>query len=168
MNSWEIARLLVRIAKGDDGALAHLYQKTAKGVYAFLYSYLRNKEDTEDALQTVYLKVKRGASSFSEGTNGKAWLLQIAKNHALNELKRKDKVLPLDSVAEPSTEGGFGVVGDAMQRVLNHEEQRIIILHVLWGYRHREIAKITDCPVGTITSKYKRAIDKLRQALKEE
>jgi RNA polymerase sigma-70 factor (ECF subfamily) len=54
-----------------------------------------------------------------------------------------------------------------MDRALTDEEQRIIILHVLWGYKHREIGKILDCPTGTVTSKYKRAIEKMRKALKE-
>ena len=41
---------------------------------------------------------------------------------------------------------------------LDEEEQRIVTLHVLWGYKHREIADIIGSPTGTVTSKYKRAI----------
>ena len=51
---------------------------------------------------------------------------------------------------------------------LSEEEQRIVTLHVQWGYKHRELAQILGCPTGTVTSKYKRAIEKLRKALKEE
>ena len=55
-----------------------------------------------------------------------------------------------------------------MRRVLDEEEQRILILHVIWGYKHKEIATILQRPLGTITSKYKRAADKLKVAWKEE
>ena len=58
-------------------------------------------------------------------------------------------------------------VFDAMQRVLDVEENTIVVLHVLWGYRHREIAAMLNCPVGTVTSKYKRAVEKLKRELKE-
>lgn len=56
---------------------------------------------------------------------------------------------------------------EILKRELDEEEQRIVILHVLWGYKHREIAGILQCPLGTVTSKYKRAAAKLRAAWKE-
>ena len=59
-------------------------------------------------------------------------------------------------------------VTDMMERVLTEEERRLIVLHVLWGYKHRELAQMLGVPTGTVTSKYKRAIEKLRRAWKEE
>ena len=55
-----------------------------------------------------------------------------------------------------------------MERILSEDEQRIVTLHVVWDYKHREIAEILGCPTGTVTSKYKRAIEKLKKSLKEE
>ena len=55
-----------------------------------------------------------------------------------------------------------------MQRVLTEEEQRIVTLHVVWNYKHREIAEMLGVPTGTVTSKYKRSIEKLKNAFKEE
>lgn len=169
MSGTDINRLLILTARGDDTAFSDLYLSTRRGVYAFLYSYFHNREDTEDAMQTVYLKIKTNAKSFQADTNGRAWILQIAKNHALNVLKKNKREASLDDIKEPAAHGvAVGAVTDAMQRCLSEEEQRVVILHVLWGYRHREIAKMLDCPTGTITSKYKRAIAKLKTELKEE
>lgn len=167
MNERQIDKLLAGIARGDNAALEELYAKTSRGVYSFLYSYLKNRERTEDALQTVYLKVKLNADSYRPGTNGRAWLLQIAKNQALNDVKANRRVeytdIPEASVSPPTC----GVVTDTMNRVLSEEERYIVNLHVLWGYKHREIAEQLGCPTGTVTSKYKRSISKLKEALKE-
>ena len=57
---------------------------------------------------------------------------------------------------------------DLITRVLTEEEQKIVTLFVLWDYKHREIAEMLDCPIGTVTSKYKRAIGKLKKYLEEE
>lgn len=68
---------------------------------------------------------------------------------------------------EVSYDFEYNSVTDVMQRVLSLEEQRIVTLHVLWDYKHREIGQALDMPTGTVTSKYKRAIEKLRNVLKE-
>lgn len=167
MKRAETDRLLQRISRGDNAAFEELYIKTRKGVYAFLYTYVHRKADAEDLMQTVYLKIKTNIAQYRHGSNGPAWILQIAKNLALNEIKKASRVQLAEDVVVP--DGGFeyGTVTDAMTRALSDEEQRIITLHVLWGYKHREIADILGCPTGTVTSKYKRAISKMKEALKE-
>ena len=168
MDVRQIDGLLVKISRGDNAAFEELYNCTKKGVFSFLYSYFKNYENTEDAMQTVYLKVKLGIGQYRHGTNGRAWLLQIAKNQALNELAKNSRVEYGDGFVVPIEPKLSGGVMEAMNKVLSEEEQRIVTLHVLWGYRHREIAKEMNCPTGTVTSKYKRSIAKLKEALKEE
>lgn len=172
MKGAEIDKLLQKTASGDNEAFELLYARTKRGVFSFLHSYFNNYADTEDAMQTVYLKIKTNVDSYRFGTNGRAWILQIAKNHALNELKRKRQTLNWESaetvlpavpprVRETSVE-------DVLRRALSPDERRIVILHVLWKYKHREIAEMFSCSTGTVTSKYKRAIAKLKKELKEE
>ena len=174
MNSKELDRLLTSIAAGDDVALETLYTATKKGVFSFLLTYLKQFDMAEDAMQTVYLKIKMHAGQYTPHTNAKAWILQIAKNTALTELKRGSRIASLTELDEndPSLAVhptfATGSVTATMERVLTEEERRIVVLHVLWGYRHREIAEMYGMPVGTVTSKYKRAIAKLKKALKEE
>ncbi len=173
MDKTEIDGLLRLIAIGDNAAFERLYMQTRRGVYAFLYTYFHNAADTEDALQSVYLKIKMNIIGYRAGTNARAWILQIAKNHALNELRRRKAESISDEVVAANAseiwqdiENSSGIT-DVMQSVLSEEEQRIVTLHVLWNYKHREIAEMLECPLGTVMSKYKRSIEKMRRALKE-
>lgn len=166
MDNRETDRLLSSIRAGSDEAFAELYVKTKRGIFSFLYTYYHNFEDTEDAMQTAYLKIKTNIGSYRPGTNGRAWLLEVAKNVALNDIRKKKK-----AEAEITAEPGYfefddGSVTDLMERNLTADEARIVTLHVLWNYKHREIAKIMNLPLGTVTSKYKRSVEKLRNALK--
>lgn len=172
MNRIHINKLLSKIASGDQQAFEQLYIETSKGVFSFIYTYLHNYHDTEDAMQDVYLKIKQGIDQYRPGSNGPAWILQIAKNHALNicSYQNRHPLVDIDEVVAVAEQDGISTVGgvmDTMQRLLTEEEQRIVTMHVLWGYKHREIAKELRCPTGTVTFKYKRAIDKLKTALKD-
>lgn len=172
MNKREIDALLRKVARGDNNAFAKLYEHTRKGVYAFIYSYLSNPTDCEDLMQIVYLKIKTGISGYKAGTNGIAWILQIAKNASLNFIRSKREVQSLDQITELKGNAfedqtiKKSALLTAIKKELNEEEQRILILHAVWNYKHKEIAKMLDLPIGTITSKYKRAREKLKKTLK--
>ncbi len=170
MKARELDKLLIRIQDGDNVAFELLYENTRRGVYSFLYTYFHNQADTEDAMQSVYLNVKRGIHTYKHGSNATAWILQIAKNLALNEIRKKRREVPTEEIDLGSTphEGGRYEITDLMQRTLSEEEQRIVTLHVLWNYKHREIGEMLELPTGTVTSKYKRSIEKLKNALTED
>ena len=167
MNTNKTDKLLKRIATGDDDAFEELYILTRKGIYSFLYSYFHNHADTEDGVQTVYLKIKQNILQYNRGTNGSAWMLQIAKNYALSSIKRRRPSEVYEELTIPVSDNYSGGLIETMQRTLSEEEQRIMVLHIVWGYKHREIAILLNCPTGTITSKYKRSLKKMRDALKE-
>ena len=163
MKNRQIDRLLVGMQGGSNDDFAALYEGTRRGVYSFIYSYLHNHHATEDVMQTVYLKIKMNVSTYRPGTNGRAWILQIAKNLALSELEKMNRI---DSEAElPPSEDMIehGEVTEIIKRVLTNEEERIVVLHVIWGYKHREISRLLGLPLGTVTSKYKRATEKVRK-----
>lgn len=172
MNKREIDSALIKTASGDNDAFERLYEETKRGVYSYLFSYFDNEADCEDAMQDTYLKIKQNIHRYTPGTNGLAWILQIAKNTALNMIRAKRTRNEAVYTEEPTV--GLEnyelkeTLMSIMKRVLDEDEQRIIILHSIWGYKHKEIAKIIDKPIGTVTSKYKRAVDKLKTAWKEE
>lgn len=174
MKKREIDAALGMIAAGDNVAFERLYVETKGGVYAFLYSYFDNRADCEDAVQTVYLKIKTNISQYRLGTNGLAWILQIAKNTALSALRTEASARKAQGAAcaasyETSDNAMLkNSLMSCMKRALDEDEQRIIVLHAVWGYKHKEIAEMLGCPLGTVTSKYKRAVDKMKTALKEE
>ena len=56
MKRAEINSVLTKIAEGDERAFERLFEETKGGVYSFVYSYMKNREDSEDVVQTVYLR----------------------------------------------------------------------------------------------------------------
>lgn len=174
MNKKEINTLLVKIQEGDNQAFEYLYEQTSRGMYSFIYSYMKNSMDTEDVLQLTYMKIKNNISSYKEGSNGLAWILQIGKNTALNELRSMQNYqkvqADLSMNVQESSSNSYKekTILNIMKKVLTEEEQQIITLHVIWNYRHKDIASLLDIPIGTVTSKYKRAIAKVKAAWKEE
>ena len=169
MKKAEVDKLLCRVADGDNNAFEQLYIKTGRGVFAFVLSYLHSRQDAEDVVQNVYLKIKTSVCGYRRGTNATAWILQIAKNSAIDFLRQRKQQVYLDEIENVGKEDEIsgGEVMTAIETTLNEEEQRIVILHVLWGYKHHEIGKILSLPTGTVTSKYKRSIEKLQKVLKE-
>lgn len=166
MDNKILNKLLLKIADGNDDALASLYEITKKGVFAFV-SYYLSKEDAEDVMQDVYLLIRANANKFQPDTNAKAWILQIAKNQSLNKLKKAKRCVPLNAAAQKGDYDEYNVVSDVMKKNLSEEEYEIVTLHVVWGYKHKEIGEMISAPTGTITSKYKRAVEKVKAALKE-
>lgn len=171
MNEKRLKRLIAGIASGDRSSFAALYEETKRGVYAFIYPYCNNKYDAEDCVQDVYMKIFRYASAYRPDGSPKAWILQIAKNTALDEARKKKLTVPLEKIPDPyacGAEPTDSFVFDTLNKVLDEEERYVVVAHVLWNYKHKEIAAALGCPVGTVTSKYKRSIEKLKNALKEE
>lgn len=167
MDKREIDRCLVKMQEGDNAAFACLYEQTKKGVYAFLYPYYRNAWNTEDAMQDVYLKIKERCLQYRPHTDGRAWMLQIAKYHALNDLEKRKREFSADSETLAALSlperPGTGEAFDCLNRALDGTERKIVVLHVFWGYKHREIAQFLELPLGTVTSKYKISLEKLRK-----
>ena len=77
MGSERLDEIMAAVADGDNAAFETLYRLSAKGIYAFAYSYLKNRQDAEDIMQSAFLQIKRKAYTYKTGTNAKAWMLQI-------------------------------------------------------------------------------------------
>ena len=122
-------------------------------------------------MQETYYKALKNIAQYRAGSDARAWLLQIAKNIARNDLKqaKRESTLSDEELAPLLTEQiSDGCVFDAINRALDQTEKQIVILHVLWGYKHREIAEKLQMPLGTVTSKYKVSVAKLKKYWKED
>ena len=167
--------LIREIAGGSKDALAQLYRETDAAVYGFALSFLKNKYDAEDVMQETYLRIYAGAASYRPGGKPMAWILTIAKNCALAKLrtaKRQPVVSPEDAelwrVEDPRQTREDQLVLEAAMTRLSDEERQIVVLYSAAGLKHREIAELLQIPLSTVLSKYRRAILKLRNFIKEE
>ncbi len=164
--------LLGRIAIGDTAALEALYRRTQTAVYGFALSVLKNAHDAEDVLHDCYVAVWNSAAQYRSQSKPMAWLITIAKNLCLQQLRaqRKTADMPEDVHAFlPADSAGMSVedrtVLSACMRQLSDGERQIVTLHAVAGFKHREIAAILQMPLATVLSKYNRAIKKLKQHL---
>ena len=164
--------LLGRIAIGDTAALEALYRRTQTAVYSFALSVLKNAHDAEDVLHDCYVAAWNSAAQYRSRGKPMAWLITIAKNLCLQQLRaqRKTADMPEDMHAFlPADSAGMSVedrtVLSACMRQLSDGERQIVTLHAVAGFKHREIAAILQMPLATVLSKYNRAIKKLKQHL---
>ncbi len=172
MEKGQLEQLAAQLAAGSNAAFETLYRGTSRGVFAFLYAMVRNRWDAEDLTQETYLKVKMNIGQYRQGTNFRAWMFQIAKNLALNHLKAAARTAPLlGEVADEETPADAcetSLFFEDLKRILTAEEYKIVMLHDVSGFRHREIAQLMEMPAGTVMWQYSRAVKKIKKFMKEE
>ncbi len=166
---------ILSIANGDREALRRVYTEINGSIYGFALSITKNTHDAEDVLQETVLSVHENAVSYKPQGKPMAWIFTIARNHALSKLRENIRTKGLNENLNFDDEP-FSSVDDADSKIvlkaaltlLDDEEARIVMLHASTGMKNREIAEILQLPLGTVLSKYHRAIKKLRNHLEEK
>jgi|SRR3989344_3254379 len=87
------AKLILGYFSGDEKALEILFGRYFKQVYRFAHSYSKNSEDAEDITQKTFLKAWRNLKKFDQSKNFKTWIFSIAKNSAIDFLRKKKEIL---------------------------------------------------------------------------
>ena len=174
-NKTDINKYLIEMQSGNLEAFANVYMLTKTQVYAICLSVLKNKALAEDAMQSSYVKIREKINYYKADTNGFAWILKIAKNISINIYNRDIKVQATDMEVNeylmPSyddTKLNDMPIFKIAKDVLSQEELEILVLYVVSGYKHREIAEILNKPLGTILWSYNNSIKKLQKAIKNK
>lgn len=163
--------LIARLAQGETAAMGPIYDMTSSAVYAYALTLLKHSFDAEDVLHDCYLRLYEAAGSYRSMGKPMAYLITITRNLCLDRLKERNRQTEL---SEEAWEHLLRVedVPDNLQaaewlQVLKEEEQQIVVLHALTGWKHREIAAFLKLPLATVLSKYARAMKKLRNVIAE-
>lgn len=165
-------KFIKKFINGDASAFDEIYGRTRKSVYYVALSILRDKALAEDVMQTTYLRVLKNIRGYTLGTNAAAWIIKIAKNEAINIKKVRMREQPIDEseaptlfgVSEPDT---YGELIDTAKQLLADDEFSILMLVTACGYKRKEIGKMFDMPIPTVTWKYQNALSKMRKALEK-
>ena len=173
--------LLARLYAGDRRALEALYSGHSAYVMAVSLRILRNREEAEEVVQDVFWQLWKGRVRYdaARGRFG-TWLFAIARNRALDKLRsrkgpsERDPVQVLEQLAgseDPeldtfSRERQLRILGALGE--LNEEQRRAIELAFYGGLSHSEIAEHTGEPLGTVKSRIKRGMARLREILAGE
>ena len=171
--------VLAAIARGDEAAVAALYDRYGGLAYALAYRILQDRGAAEDVVQDVYLGVWRRAGSYRPGRGSvRTWLLSIVHHRAIDRLRgtagraRRDTALEeVDRVAaldDPWRDVELTLQRDVLKQglaTLPEEQRRAIELAYFGGYTHTQIAEITGMPVGTVKGRMRLGLRKLRELL---
>ena len=166
-------RLMERVRARDSAAFERLYDAYHRLVFGIALRMLADATMAEDLVQSVFMKVWSSPEAFRYGNFG-AWIARVTRNRALDVLRsralRDESEIPAD-IAEP------GALDDAVFARLNAErvrlalatlpaEQRAAIeLGFFCGITHEEIAKRTGIPLGTIKTRIRTGLGRLRTEL---
>ena len=177
--------LLRRMAGGDEAALGALYDLWSGRVHTLAFWILKDADDAEDVVEETFWQIWRTADRYQGGRSaGSTWIMMIARSRALDRLrarKRRD-----DWSSSPATvsrlQDGMGNApadqpGSRLERgdqqaqlvsalhALPPEQRTALELAYFEGLSHGEIAERTAQPLGTVKTRIRLAMQKLRQAL---
>ena len=165
-----------RIVSGDRQGLKSVYDEYGKMIYSVAFGILRSKENAEDVTSEFFIRLwTTAAAQYSAGNGHRCWLSSIARNMALDYL-RKNSHEQLVSEDEDGTERDIPdsspppdeavtqklALAHALES-LDPTERSIISLKFEADLTFKEIARVMKKPMGTVTWKYRSAIEKLRR-----
>jgi RNA polymerase sigma-70 factor (ECF subfamily) len=163
--------LIGKIALGNNDAFREFYETTKADIYSFSLSILKNKFDAEDVMQSVYIKVYNSADGYKPNGKPMAWVLTITKNLCHDKLRSNSKQSEFTTIEENDASIADSMQADDKMLLeyclarLNEKERNIVVLHIVSGLKHREIAEFLKIPEGTVQSKYNRALAKIKSFL---
>ena len=163
---------MTRLAAGERAAFDDVYRDTRRTVYYIALSYVRERMLAEDVMQTTYLKVLSGAARYRAGTNARAWIARIARNEAIDVLRRRSREVSVDERADPrpfgtSSVDDYGLLIDLARRILKQEEFSVLMLAAAEGYKRREIAELLGINEKSSASQLFRAKAVLAKRIKD-
>jgi RNA polymerase sigma-70 factor (ECF subfamily) len=166
-------QLLARIQRGDEQAMAVLYDRYSRVVYSVALRVLRDAASAEDILQEIFMQIWRHPDSFTatRGSFG-GWLSVVARNRSIDALRRKR---PTEQVEEVYLASPVNLADEAARNLMM-ERARLAILHLppeqrktlemafFDGLTHSEISEMTGDPLGTVKTRIRSALGSLRKA----
>ena len=164
------ASLIERLCRGDREALGLLYQRYASDVKKVTWALLRDEAHADDAVQEVFLEAWRKADTFDESRGTvRAWLVVRARSRCLDRLRKTGRrsevsLKDQDSRFESTVEQHVDTVHlPRAFSCVNSEEREVLLLGYFEGLTSAEIALRLGLPQGTVKSRTRTAMEKMRE-----
>jgi RNA polymerase sigma-70 factor (ECF subfamily) len=177
--------LLARVVKGDQQAFSQLYDYSSTLLFTLAVRMLGNREEAAELLQDVYLEVWRKVSRYDVGRGTPiAWMITLTKSRAIDRLRARASrgyratnsleggmatqvadpaPSPLETQADQELRTAIG----AAVAGLPQSQQQAIELAYYEGLSHTEIATRLNQPLGTVKTRIKLGMSKLRESLQQ-
>jgi RNA polymerase sigma-70 factor (ECF subfamily) len=173
------ASLLTRTAHGDRAAFDELYDRMLPRVLGLATRVLRDSGQAEEVSQEVFLEVWQQAARFDAGKGSAVgWVLRKTHGRAVDRVRAssartaRDLKMGIRDLVEPSEDIAEVVelridserVGQAMRNLPDSQREAVVLAH-LSGYSHSEVSQILRIPVGTVKTRIRAGIGRLREEL---
>ena len=174
-----VGALLNRAARGDTAAFERIYDELSAAVLGIAVRVIRNRAIAEEVAQEVLVEVWRHSARFEPGRgSGKTWVMTIAHRRAVDRVRHEQANVDRDtSVAAGSGDRPFDEVSERVEARLEREQVRRCLdgltdlqresvnLAYYDGYNYREVARLLDSPLGTIKTRMRDGLARLRDCL---
>jgi RNA polymerase sigma-70 factor, ECF subfamily len=173
----DLAALLTQVARGNDAAFAAVYTRVSGHVFGIARSVLRDPAQAEEVTQEVLLEVWRDAARFDVARgSAMAWVVTLAHRRAVDRVRSEQAASAREQrVARPDI--SYDAVTEAVQARLEAErvrrclgsltqlQQESITLAYYRGCTYREVAALLEVPVGTVKTRMRDGLIRLRDCL---
>jgi len=166
--------LMLRLRQRDEAALRELYDLLARAVFALALRLLEHREEAEEVVQDTFVRVFERAESYRpEFGSPRAFVYTVARNEAISRLRTRSsrpKVAGDWDLSAPDVTLSAASSGDPLERSmvsealgqLSQAERELVEQSFFAGLSHGEISSSSGEPLGTVKSRLRRALSRLR------
>jgi RNA polymerase sigma-70 factor, ECF subfamily len=164
--------LLSAIQAGSQDAMGAFFDRYSKMVYSVALRVLHDSGEAEDVMQEIFIQVWRNPRAY-DATRGSlgAWLIVVARNRAIDQLRRRRPADPVELFALPSSmnlaqEAERGLLLEKIRKAMDGlpaEQRKAVELAFFEGLSHSEIAEKTGDPLGTVKTRIRLALIAIRK-----
>ena len=171
--------LLLKMRHGSSNALRRIYEKYKRDMLSLANALLHDINAAEDVVHDVFVSFVRSVDSFKLTGSLKGYLLTCVANLSRDRIRARkrepvalnetDMVLPDNTVPSQAV-----ISAEELRRLKNaiaklpFEQREVVVLHLQAGRTFRQIAKLQQAPVGTVQSRYRYGLEKLKDLLNSE
>lgn len=170
--------LLVRVGKQDSQAFETIYDRYGGGVYSLAVKMLRDRQAAEEVAQEVFLAIWRGARDYDPARgSARSWILSLAHHKSVDAVRRlrlrvaeplSDTMTAEIDVAQDALRGATGAAVQQALGTITNAQREAIVLAYYGGYTQQEIAERLRVPLGTVKTRMRDGMQRLRTVLEPQ
>lgn len=179
LKSKDETELISRMVQGDQAALSQLYDRYARVMYSLAFKMLGSVEEAEEVVLDVFAKAWRTAARYDANRSRvDSWLFLMTRSRSLDRLRQRQRQTKVVEAATNTAQVSGSTMPDDALLIAERRtvvtkalaelpaEQRLVIeLAYYKGFSHSEIAKQTELPLGTVKTRIRLGLRKLKQTL---
>ncbi len=175
----ELGLLLGHVARGDEGAFERVYDQVVDAVYGLVRRVVRDPAQSQEVAQEVFVEVWRTASRYEPGRgSAMAWIMTLAHRRAVDRVRAEQAASDRQArVAHGEQHVAYDEVAEDVEGRLERERVRrclgtltelqreSVALAYYEGYSYREVAELLTVPLGTVKTRMRDGLIRLRECL---